>query len=119
MINNPVIEAIYAAFKLEIANQFDLHDNILELTLPNQQRLMIAAPKVNTVPITDYTIPNDTHSYHYKQTNKRLLIHNIEECRAYLDDVCHNLLNVPVHDFELTFPDGTVYLITIEPVNKP
>ena len=63
MINNPVIEAIYAAFKLEIANQFDIHDNILELTLPDQQRLMIAAPKVNTVSNTEYSMPNVKYKF--------------------------------------------------------
>lgn len=117
MLNNPVIEAIYAAFKLEIANQFVLNHDTLELTLPGQSRLIIAAHKVNPATNNSHqaTLTN-THTYHYTQTDQRLLLHNIEECRAYLDDVCHNLLDVPVHDFEITFPDGTVYLITIEPV---
>ena len=126
---NPVIEAIYAAFKLEIGNQFFLTNNSIVVTFPDQSRAVISAPQVAPSPdslnLVTPDIPplNSTHTYHYlhqhdfnQQSESLLNLQNLEDCRAYLDDVCQNLLSVPVHDFEITFPDGTIYLLTIETI---
>lgn len=121
--NNPIMEAIYAAFQLEIANQFTLTNNALHVVLPNQQTLVITAHQVghrNAQSLQPTFIPQ-THTYHYQHnlnartnaTSARLTLHNLEECRIYLDDVCHNLINATVHDCELTLPDGTIYLLTV------
>ncbi len=128
MSNNPIIQAIDAAFKLEVANQCTLTENTLTVTLPNQAYVIINAQciKADANNKTQHlTLPIDAHSYEYvhqhdfssdeHQPLQRLLLRNIEDCRAYVDDVCQNLLDVPVHDFEVQFSDGTTYLITIEP----
>ncbi len=128
MPTNSIIQALDAAFKLEIANQFILTDNTLTVTLPDQKQIVINAQCIKTDANNKpqhLTLPIDTHSYEYvhqhdfssneQQPLQRLLLRNIEDCRAYVDDVCQNLLDVPVHDFEVQFSDGTTYLITIEP----
>lgn len=126
---NPVIEALYAAFRLEIANQFVLSDDSLVVTFPDQTRAIInaqqvvASPNTTNAHISIASAFNSTHTYHYQhrrdfdpQAPALLTLQNIEDCRSYLDDVCQNLLSVPVHDFEVTFPDQTVYLITIDKI---
>ena len=130
MQNNPVIEAIYAAFQLEIANQFTLTDHALMVTLPDQNCIAIRAPQVtasatNTAPTTDFHTTRDAHTYHYihqhnfttdtKHPLPKLLLHNGEECRAYLDDICHTFLNATIRDNEITFPDSTTYLVMLDP----
>ena len=129
---NPVIEAVQAAFNLEIANQFTVTDNTLTITLPDHTRLLITAEPVSTpgtptpaAPHQSATSP-DTHTYHYLHQHDfdsgatdarpplgRLLLHNLAECQAYLDDVCHSFLVANIRDNEITFPDGTAYLMTI------
>lgn len=119
MSTNPVIETIYAAFKIEIANQFTLDEATITLTLPNQSRVEITAPRVDatTTPHTNQTpIINAAHTYHYTQQNGRLLLHNLEECRVYLDDVCQTFLNATIRDNEVTFPDNTAYLVMVTPL---
>ncbi|MCQ2381845.1 MAG: hypothetical protein MJ054_00915 [Clostridia bacterium] len=127
---NPVIEVIYAAFKLELANDFFLENNKLFITLKNKHRVVITAPQVSsTTALSQDTVPTtkNTHTYHYihqddfveeKRPSGLLLLNNIEECYAYIDDICQNLLNVPVRNFEVTFPDGTIYLIKITEFNE-
>lgn len=125
MITNPVIEAIFAAFRLEITNPFTLTQQTLVITFPDQSHAVIRAPQVVHTSNTKYTAPKtalkQTHTYHYRHRhdygqphNELLTLHNAEECRAYLDDICHNLLNATVRDCEITFPNGARYLLTVE-----
>ena len=126
---NPVIEAIYAAFKIEVANQFFLTNNSLVIHFPNQTRAVINALQVRPVPVelplNTPSIPNinGTHTFHYlhqhdfDQGDTQLLtLQSIADCRAYLADVCENLLNVINRDFEIEFSDGTAFLLTIEQI---
>ena len=122
---NPVSAVLQAAFNLEIANPFTVHDNTITVTLPHGDTVVITVFPLT--PIT-HTIPPHRpteHTYHYEhqhdftatpdQPLARLILHNLEDCRSYLDDVCHTFINAEVRDFELTFPDGAVYLITVDP----
>lgn len=126
---NPVMEVIYAAFKLEIANQFFLTNNSLVVTFPDQTRAVISAPQVSPAPDDlnhePPVIPslNDQHTFHYShqhdfddQTDKLLTLQSLDDCRSYLDDICENLLSVPTRNCEVTFPNGTVYLITVDKI---
>ena len=123
MHNNPVMEALIAAFQLEITNHFSLTDDALLLTLPNQSHLKIEVIQVN--PNSTHTmsisadIPRNHHTFHYFTAENRplqkLTLHNIAECRAYLDDACLTFLNARLHNGEIQFPDSTAYLIIIEP----
>lgn len=115
------MEAIHAAFRLEIANQFTTTDESLTVTLFNGTRAVIGAPQVTpaTTASPHPTFSHDTHTYHYthqadgEKSHSRLTLHNMEECRVYLDDVCHTFLNATIHDNEVVFPDGTAYLVTV------
>ena len=121
---NPVMEVIYTAFQLEIDNDFVFNQNCLTVNLPNQKQIMISAPQISTTdrPFSQPLISPNKHTYHYQyhlkhsdttQPNPRLFLHNLEECRVYLDDICNTFLTARVHDFEITFPDGTVYLLMV------
>lgn len=126
MITNPVIEAIFAAFRLEITNPFTLTQQTLVITFPDQSHAVIRAPQVTPASLSNDDTPAFTtikhpHTYHYRHRhdygqphNELLTLHNTEECRAYLDDICHNLLNATVCDCEITFPNGARYLLTVE-----
>ena len=123
---NPVMEALYAAFQLEIANQFTFTKNALRITLPDQTYLIVRAYHVNPVASPAMThsisVPKHAHTYHFlhlhdfnnAQDTDRLVLQSLEDCCAYIDDVCRNLLNATLRDLEVTFPDGTAYLITVE-----
>ncbi len=128
MQNNPVMESIQAAFQMEIANQFTVKDDTLVLTLPDQSRLVIGANPITPTKHTQPNTPTAKHTYHYvhqhdfgygnadeHQPLQRLLLRNMEDCRSYLDDVCQTLLDAAFHDFEITFPDGSAYLLTVDP----
>lgn len=129
MQTNPVTETIQAAFQMEIANQFTTKGDTLTLTLPDGGHLTIAATAVTPTAHAKphQTTTHDAHTYHYvhqhdfgygndeHQALERLLLRNMEDCRSYLDDVCHTFLDAKFHDFEITFPDGTAYLLTVEP----
>ena len=106
MITNPVIEAIFAAFRLEITNPFTLTQPTLIITFPDQSRAVINVQQIGpTSPSANAPListPNNTHTWQYlhqhhsKQHSTQLLtLQSIEDCRAYLDDICHNLLNAP------------------------
>lgn len=118
------MEAIQAAFKLEIANPFTTTATTLTVALSDGGHAVIGATLVSpTVHTTSQTPSPSTHTYHYRhqhdfdgadnQPMQRLLLRNIADCRSYLDDVCHTFLAGTWRDNEVTFPDGTVYLITI------
>jgi len=126
---NPVMTAIYAAFKLEIANQFIFDNYALTITLPDQSKLAITAipvqPHSTRAAPPNSTTPRNDHTFHYLHQHDftadnrplgKLLLHNLEECRAYLDDVCTTFLYAHIHDGEIQISNNTTYLITIEPV---
>ncbi|MBO4726370.1 MAG: hypothetical protein J5598_02080 [Clostridia bacterium] len=126
MRNNPVMETIAAAFKLEIANHFTITDNLLTLTLPDHNHIKIQAMLVTTRLNTNHAahiVPRDHHTFHYihqhdftaeNHSLEKLLLHNLNECRAYIDDVCITFLNAVMCDGEIQFFDGTKYLITVD-----
>lgn len=67
MITNPVIEAIVAAFSLEITNPFTLTQQTLVITFPDQSRAVInaqqigpASPSANAPLIST---SNNTHTW--------------------------------------------------------
>lgn len=117
--NNPVMEAIQAAFKIEVANQFTTTSNSIIVTLSNKEHVRIEALPIPVVQHRETDQQNyctvQQHSYHYNQMPQphSVVLQNIEDCRSYLDDVCHTLINATFHDFEVTIPDGRTYLITI------
>ncbi len=129
MQTNPVIEAIQAAFQMEIANQFTTKDDTLVVTLPDGGHLTIGAtpitPTAKQAPHQPAT--HSEHTYHYvhqhdfgygngdEQSLTRLLLRSEEDCRSYLDDVCHTFLDATFRDYEITFPDGSAYLLTVDP----
>ena len=128
MQNNPVMEVIQTAFQMEIANEMTTTTEGLVVTLADHKRVLITTTPITTGITQPHPKP-DTHTYHYIhqhdfgygqvdeiKTVKRLTLRNIEDCRSYLDDVCESFLNATNRDFEITFADGTAYLITIEPL---
>ena len=113
MPTNPVLATIRAAFNAEIANPFTVHDHTITVDLPHGDPVAITVlPLSPSTPTTSRL--KTTHTYHYthQDTPGRLVLHNLTELRAYQDDVCQTLLNARYRDGEVTFPDGTTYLLT-------
>ena len=125
---NHVIEAIHAAFQMEIANQFTTTEHTLTVTLPDHGRIVITAQPIDAYsgkPVATPQPAHDAHTFHYihqhdygyghadEQPLNRLMLHNLAECRAYVDDVCHTFLVAQIHDNEITFPDGAGYVLMI------
>lgn len=113
---NPVMEAIHTAFRWEIANQFTTTEQTLTITLTDGTRAVISAPQVATPTKPHRPVINrNQHTYHYthQTDDKKFILHNLEECRVYLDDVCHTFLNATVRDNEVIFSDGSAYLVTV------
>ena len=119
MAYNPVIKIIHTVFQSELANTFIFNNEQLTVVLPNHHQLLISAPCIKSK--HHHAIPNlnstQRHTYHYQyqqkhvSPNTRLTLHNLEECRIYLDDICHTFLNACIRDFEIIFSDGTTYLL--------
>lgn len=122
---SPILQTMQAIFQKEIANNFTLNANQIKLTLPNHTNVTITAQSLNE----SAQIPNDIqthtsqHTFHYlhqhdfdasRQQLDYLVLNNLEECRAYVDDICRTLLHATVHDFEVTFSNNAKYLIQIE-----
>lgn len=132
--NNPVIKIIQTAFQTEIANPITSTAHSLTITLPDNQQIIIGAilttaPLYNIPPFpirTDrpHTFHYDTHQSqikisHPKATNSHLTLLSLTDCQSYLDDICHNLFNATCRDSEITFPDGSKYLIMVTTAEKP
>ena len=125
--NNPILKIIYDTMQTEITNRINATPHSIQLTLPNEAKIIIGAI-MTTAPL--YIVPpfsirtNKTHTYHFlhqsNDTNQssRLTLLSMEDCRSYLDDVCQTLLNATFHDFEITFPDGSTYLILVTQMEK-
>ena len=120
---SPVIQAIQSAFSNEIANDFQFTNHSLTVTLPNKKKLNIVVPLI-VAPTQLLTQPffrssKMIHTYHYLHQNEKILparltLQSIEDCRSYVDDICQTMLNANMRDNEITFPDGSVYLIIIK-----
>lgn len=118
---NPIIKTIAQVFQNEITNTYATTPHSITLTLPNEQTLIIGvilttAP-LHSSPAFKFGTTN-TYTYHYQHqphTTTRLTLQSLEDCRSYIDDICHTMLNATFNDFEVTFPDGSAYLIMITP----
>ena len=122
-MSNPVFNIIQSAFAAEIANDHQVTPHAITVKLPDNTRVIIGTilttPSTHTVP--PYPVRTDTeHSYHYlHQTSNPttaptpLTLQSIEDCRSYLEDVCRSMINAEFRDFEITFPDGSSYLIVL------
>ena len=131
--NNPVIKIIQTIFQTEIANPITNTAHSLTITLPDNQSVIIGAI-LTTAPL--YKVPpfairtERPHTFHYdtyqsqiktshtQATNPRLTLLSLADCQSYLDDICHNLLNTTCRDLEITFPDGSKYLIVATTAEK-
>ncbi len=121
-MSNPILNIIQSAFAAEIANDHQITPHAIVVNLPNKKRIIIGV--ILTVPSTRTVAPyplrtDKQHTYHYLHqfTNatptapKPFMLQSLEDCRSYIEDVCRTFFNADFHDFEITFPDGSTYLV--------
>ena len=124
--NNPIMKIIHEVFAKEIANPYTVTAHAITLKFPDHNQAIIGAI-LTTAPLLQvppFSIKkNYQHTFHYlhqhdhNPTNSESLtpftLHSLADCRSYLDDLCRTCFNAQFNDFELTFPDGSTYLIVI------
>ncbi len=127
-MSNPILNIIQSAFAAEISNDHQVTPHAITVELPDKTCIIIGTiltcPSTRTVP--PYPIQTDAkHSYHYLHQAEHtttdpqpFTLQSIEDCRSYVEDVCRTLINAEFHDFEMTFPDGSSYLIAIAPTEN-
>ena len=122
--NQQIMQVFQKTMHLEITNPIKTTPHSICLELPNHQQVLIGiimttAPLHNSKPFTLAT--KCQHTYHYLHQNDytsakqltRFTLQSVEDCRAYIDDICQTLMNVKLNDCEITLHDGSTYLITI------
>lgn len=116
---SPVIKVINSAFANEIANEFQYTQHSLTVTLPNADKVVIVAPlttaptQASTQPFFVTPLPKHTYHYLHQPHPARFTLQSVEDCRAYVDDICRTKLNASITDNEVKFADGSTFLIII------
>lgn len=123
-MSNPVLKIIQEAFATEISNDHQVTPHAIIVKLPDNTQVIIGV--ILTSPCIHAIAPypvrtNVKHTYHYlhQQTKNNTVqyspfnLQSIEDCRSYVDDVCKTFVNAKFYDFEITFPDGSAYLVVI------
>ena len=120
--NSQILAIIRDTMQQEITNSIDITPHALRITFPNHTQAIVgviltAAPTQQTPHALKTT---QTHTYHYlhQTITQPFTLHSLEDCRCYIDDICKTMLNAKFHDFEITFSDGSRYLIMVTPAEN-
>ncbi len=125
-----VIDFLATMMHTEISNPIQRDGDVLWVTLSDQTTARITAPKVDrsTIPPeqSEATVHNIAtlryvmqHDYGYGDENvnhkiNQLELHNLDECRTYLEDAIGSQLNAYFTNYLIEFMNGEKYLLSIE-----
>ena len=125
-----VIDFLNNMMQREISNPVSYRRKALLVNLSNHAIVRVIAPKVprNTQPPnqTEAQIHNFAtlryilqHDYGYgkepeQQKLNKLELHNLDECRTYIEDVINNQLNAYFTNGLIEFMNGEKFMISIE-----
>ena len=116
--NSQILAIIHDTMQQEITNPVTRAPHALRLTFPDNKQAIIGiilttAPLHQTAPYELKTAQAHTYHYLHQATKQPFTIRGIEDCRCYIEDICQTMLNAKFRDFEITFPDGSRYLIMV------
>ena len=127
---NFVIDFLAMMMRREIKNMVQYHNNELLVNLSDRTTALITAPKVSrdTLPPeqTEATIHNLAtwryvmqHDYGYGDNYEhtvlnKLLLHDIDECRTYVEDAVGSQLNAYFTNYLIEFMNGEKFLLAVE-----
>lgn len=124
-----VVDFLETMMRTEITNPVSRRGNTLLISLSDHTMAKVAAPKVprDTLPPvrTEATIQNIAtlryvmqHDYGYGQEDRdhlnRLELHNMDECRTYVEDAVKSQLNAYFTNYLIEFMNGEKFMLTVE-----
>lgn len=125
-----VIDFLQTMLHREVTNSVNRQDNTLLVSLSDKSTAMIVAPKVSndTLPPEqpEAQIHNIAtlryvmqHDYGYGDKRERrklnkLELHNLDECRTYVEDAIGSQLNAYFTNYLIEFMNGEKYLLSVE-----
>ena len=125
-----VIDFLQTMLHREVTNSVSRQDNTLLVSLSDKSTAMIVAPKVSndTLPPEqpEAQIHNIAtlryvmqHDYGYGDKRERrklnkLELHNLDECRTYVEDAIGSQLNAYFTNYLIEFMNGEKYLLSVE-----
>lgn len=126
--NNPILAIIHDTMQKEITNAMDTTAHSIIVTLPDQSQVIIGAILISAPQQTVSPSPLRTqqqHSYHFQhqsdtaqQTATPFTLQSVADCRSYVDDICQTMISAKFRDFEITLPDGSIYLVILSHKEK-
>ena len=124
-----VVDFLETMMRTEITNPVSRRGNTLVVSLSDHTMAKIAAPKVDrdtTPPVqTEAKIQNIAtlryimqHDYGYGDENRtqlnRLELHNMDECRTYVEDAVQSQLNAYFTNYLIEFMNGEKFMLSVE-----
>lgn len=124
-----VINFLETMMRTEITNPVSRRGNSLVISLTDHTMAKVSAPKVarDTLPPvqTEATIHNIAtlryimqHDYGYGKEDRtkinRLELHNMDECRTYIEDAIQSQLNAYFTNYLIEFMNGEKFMLAIE-----
>ena len=124
-----VVNFLESMMRREITNPVSRRGNSLVLSLTDHTMVKVTAPKVpaDTLPPVqkEAKIQNIQtlryvmqHDYGYGEENRtelnRLELHNLDECRTYIEDAITSQLNAYFTNYLIEFYNGDKFMLAIE-----
>ena len=124
-----VVDFLETIMHTEISNPVCRRGNTLLISLSDHTMAKVAAPKVarDTLPPvqTEAKIQNIAtlryvmqHDYGYGQEDRtqinRLELHNMDECRTYVEDAVESQLNAYFTNYLIEFMNGEKFMLSVE-----
>ena len=125
-----VIDFLETMMRREISNPVSRRGNTLVVSLSDHTMAKVAAPKVprDTQPPvqTEAKIQNIAtlkyvmqHDYGYGDEHEhlelnRLELHNMDECRTYVEDAAQSQLNAYFTNYLIEFMNGEKFMLSVE-----
>ena len=123
-----VINFLQSMMHTEISNHLSREADTLFINLSNHKTARVMAPKVprETPPPTqiEATVHNIAtllyithHNYGYgipHKKIKKLYLHNLDECRTYLEDAVTSQLNAYFTNYLIEFMNGEKFMLSVE-----
>lgn len=124
-----VVNFLESMMRREITNPVSRRGNSLVLSLTDHTMVKVTAPKVpaDTLPPVqkEAKIQNIQtlryvmqHDYGYGKEDRtelnRLELHNLDECRTYIEDAITSQLNAYFTNYLIEFYNGDKFMLTIE-----
>lgn len=124
-----VIDFLETIMHTEICNPVSRRGKSLLISLSDQTRAVVRAPKVarETLPPvqTEAKVQNIAtlryvmqHDYGYGEDGRnklnRLELHNFDECRTYVEDVVNSQLNAYFTNYLIEFFNGEKFMLAVE-----